>query len=104
MLPFVVRSEHERHSPQCPFVKGEFTQNVPLSGRSNCMKLIIIYDYLCSSCNYKACLSVSKVPEIVTQLTQHLIMSVRVHDSILGLGMELTKMAKISRWCLVIMI
>ena len=26
------RSEHERHSPQCPFVKGEFTQNVPMSG------------------------------------------------------------------------
>ncbi|KAK6180714.1 hypothetical protein SNE40_008714 [Patella caerulea] len=24
-------SEHERHSPSCPFVKGEFTQNVPLS-------------------------------------------------------------------------
>lgn len=27
------RSEHERHSPTCPFVKGEYTQNVPLSGR-----------------------------------------------------------------------
>ncbi|XP_041353670.1 baculoviral IAP repeat-containing protein 6-like isoform X2 [Gigantopelta aegis] len=24
-------SEHERHSPACPFVKGESTQNVPLS-------------------------------------------------------------------------
>lgn len=24
-------SEHERHSPDCPFVKGEYTQNVPLS-------------------------------------------------------------------------
>lgn len=24
-------SEHERHSPNCPFVKGEYTQNVPLS-------------------------------------------------------------------------
>ncbi|KAL4237916.1 Baculoviral IAP repeat-containing protein 6 [Mactra antiquata] len=24
-------SEHERHSPSCPFVKGEHTQNVPLS-------------------------------------------------------------------------
>ncbi|XP_017883088.1 baculoviral IAP repeat-containing protein 6 isoform X2 [Ceratina calcarata] len=24
-------SEHERHSPGCPFVKGEYTQNVPLS-------------------------------------------------------------------------
>uniref|UniRef100_T1IPT5 Dual E2 ubiquitin-conjugating enzyme/E3 ubiquitin-protein ligase BIRC6 n=1 Tax=Strigamia maritima TaxID=126957 RepID=T1IPT5_STRMM len=24
-------SEHERHSPSCPFVKGEYTQNVPLS-------------------------------------------------------------------------
>ena len=24
-------SEHERHSPECPFVKGEYTQNVPLS-------------------------------------------------------------------------
>lgn len=27
----VFRSEHERHSPSCPFVKGEYTQNVPLS-------------------------------------------------------------------------
>lgn len=25
------RSEHERHSPNCPFVKGEYTHNVPLS-------------------------------------------------------------------------
>ncbi|XP_044597131.1 baculoviral IAP repeat-containing protein 6 isoform X2 [Cotesia glomerata] len=24
-------SEHERHSPTCPFVRGEYTQNVPLS-------------------------------------------------------------------------
>lgn len=24
-------SEHERHSPICPFVKGEYTQNVPLA-------------------------------------------------------------------------
>ncbi|XP_076283788.1 BIR repeat containing ubiquitin-conjugating enzyme isoform X2 [Lasioglossum baleicum] len=24
-------SEHERHSPMCPFIKGEYTQNVPLS-------------------------------------------------------------------------
>lgn len=24
-------SEHERHSPSCPFVKGEYTQNVPLA-------------------------------------------------------------------------
>lgn len=24
-------SEHERHSPSCPFLKGEYTQNVPLS-------------------------------------------------------------------------
>ncbi|CAD5121553.1 DgyrCDS10052 [Dimorphilus gyrociliatus] len=24
-------SEHERHSPNCPFVKGEYTNNVPLS-------------------------------------------------------------------------
>lgn len=28
---FHPRSEHERHSPNCPFVKGEHTQNVPLS-------------------------------------------------------------------------
>ena len=26
-------SEHERHSPSCPFVRGEHTQNVPLSGK-----------------------------------------------------------------------
>ena len=25
------RSEHERHSPKCPFVRGECTENVPLS-------------------------------------------------------------------------
>lgn len=24
-------SEHERHSPGCPFVKGEYTQNVPIA-------------------------------------------------------------------------
>ncbi|XP_070181060.1 dual E2 ubiquitin-conjugating enzyme/E3 ubiquitin-protein ligase BIRC6-like isoform X3 [Littorina saxatilis] len=24
-------SEHERHSPNCPYIKGEYTQNVPLS-------------------------------------------------------------------------
>ncbi|XP_037827973.1 baculoviral IAP repeat-containing protein 6 isoform X2 [Lucilia sericata] len=24
-------SEHERHSPMCPFVKGEYTQNVPIA-------------------------------------------------------------------------
>lgn len=24
-------SEHERHSPACPFVRGEYTLNVPLS-------------------------------------------------------------------------
>lgn len=24
-------SEHERHSPTCPFVKGEYTQNVPMA-------------------------------------------------------------------------
>ncbi len=29
--PLPPRSEHERHSPNCPFVKGEHTQNVPLS-------------------------------------------------------------------------
>lgn len=29
--PLLPRSEHERHSPNCPFVKGEHTQNVPLS-------------------------------------------------------------------------
>lgn len=28
---FFLRSEHERHSPNCPFVKGEYTNNVPLS-------------------------------------------------------------------------
>lgn len=30
-LSYLLRSEHERHSPNCPFVKGEHTQNVPLS-------------------------------------------------------------------------
>lgn len=27
----VFRSEHERHAPTCPFVRGEYTQNVPLT-------------------------------------------------------------------------
>lgn len=31
ITPLLLRSEHERHSPNCPFVKGEHTQNVPLS-------------------------------------------------------------------------
>lgn len=31
LATFPLRSEHERHSPNCPFVKGEHTQNVPLS-------------------------------------------------------------------------
>lgn len=31
VCPRSLRSEHERHSPNCPFVKGEHTQNVPLS-------------------------------------------------------------------------
>lgn len=31
IFPRSLRSEHERHSPNCPFVKGEHTQNVPLS-------------------------------------------------------------------------
>jgi len=26
-----IRSEHERHSPVCPFVRGEHTHNVPLT-------------------------------------------------------------------------
>ena len=26
------RSEHERHSPECPYVKGEYTENVPMAG------------------------------------------------------------------------
>ena len=30
-LPFPYRSEHERHSPTCPFVRGEPTHNVPFS-------------------------------------------------------------------------
>jgi len=41
LLLIAIRSEHERHSPQCPFVKGEFTQNVPLSGRSQLRKICI---------------------------------------------------------------
>ena len=26
-----IRSEHKRHSKDCPFVMGEYTENVPLS-------------------------------------------------------------------------
>ena len=28
---FICRSEHERHSPICQFVRGDITENVPLS-------------------------------------------------------------------------
>ena len=28
----LVRSEHERHYPDCPYVKGNITENVPMSG------------------------------------------------------------------------
>jgi len=31
LTKFFLRSEHERHSPFCPFVRGEHTHNVPLS-------------------------------------------------------------------------
>lgn len=27
----VCRSEHERHATQCPFVRGDYTENVPMT-------------------------------------------------------------------------
>ena len=30
----VCRSEHERHAMQCPFMRGEPTENVPVAGES----------------------------------------------------------------------
>ena len=30
---FHYRSEHERHCPECSFVRGDHTKNVPMSGK-----------------------------------------------------------------------
>lgn len=37
--------EHERHSPDCPFLKGEYTQNVPLSVTYATSPAVSIEDY-----------------------------------------------------------
>ena len=29
-IVFPLRSEHERHAIQCPYIRGEYTENVPL--------------------------------------------------------------------------
>lgn len=38
-------AEHERHSPDCPFLKGEYTQNVPLSVTHATSPAVSIADY-----------------------------------------------------------
>ena len=45
------RSEHERHSPNCPFVRGECTENVPLSGRHlKCISWLAFS--ICQKCSH----------------------------------------------------
>ncbi len=31
MFHFILRSEHERHSPICQYVRGEITENIPIT-------------------------------------------------------------------------
>ncbi|KDR13250.1 hypothetical protein L798_12638, partial [Zootermopsis nevadensis] len=60
-------SEHERHSPSCPFVKGEYTQNVPLSVTYAASPAISFGD----QGEEVACIGTSSVPELVATATQH---------------------------------
>lgn len=61
------RSEHERHSPSCPFVKGEYTQNVPLSVTYATSPATVFGD----QGEEVACVGTSSVPELVATATQH---------------------------------
>ena len=61
-------SEHERHSPSCPFVKGEYTQNVPLS-----VSHATSPGVLASNDSHRAPMSLgtSSVPELIPSTTRN---------------------------------
>lgn len=61
------RSEHERHSPSCPFVKGEYTQNVPLSVTFATAPATVIGD----QGEEITCIGTSSVPELIATATRH---------------------------------
>ncbi|GAB6020665.1 hypothetical protein CHUAL_003335 [Chamberlinius hualienensis] len=58
-------SEHERHSPSCPFVKGEYTQNVPLSVTYATSPALLHSDRL----EKFSCLSTSSYPDLIATAT-----------------------------------
>nr|CAD7460369.1 unnamed protein product [Timema tahoe] len=65
-------SEHERHSPACPFVKGEYTQNVPLSvtyATSPATPLL-------GENEDTSCIGTSSVPDLVATATRQGFVSV----------------------------
>ncbi|XP_019627384.1 PREDICTED: LOW QUALITY PROTEIN: baculoviral IAP repeat-containing protein 6-like [Branchiostoma belcheri] len=60
-------SEHERHSPNCPFVKGEHTQNVPMS-----VTLATSPALSHSDCSEEICaVSSSSCPSLLATATMH---------------------------------
>ncbi|XP_066281905.1 baculoviral IAP repeat-containing protein 6-like isoform X5 [Branchiostoma lanceolatum] len=60
-------SEHERHSPNCPFVKGEHTQNVPMS-----VTLATSPALSHSDCSEEICaVSNSSCPSLLATATMH---------------------------------
>ncbi|XP_063222017.1 baculoviral IAP repeat-containing protein 6 isoform X2 [Bacillus rossius redtenbacheri] len=59
-------SEHERHSPACPFVRGEYTQNVPLSVTLATLPAAPLLD----EGDRLSCVSTSSVPELVATATR----------------------------------
>ncbi|KAJ4437546.1 hypothetical protein ANN_17691 [Periplaneta americana] len=60
-------SEHERHSPSCPFVKGEYTQNVPLSVTYATAPATLFGE----QGEEVASIGTSSVPELFATATQH---------------------------------
>ena len=62
------RSEHERHSPTCPFVKGEYTQNVPLPVTNATAPAIPLVRHVASatpsSSQDRTVIGLSSVPEL----------------------------------------
>ncbi|XP_044731226.1 baculoviral IAP repeat-containing protein 6 [Chrysoperla carnea] len=69
-------SEHERHSPSCPFVKGEYTQNVPLSVTYATVPAVDVTNLLTTSSNHQT----SSSPPPCTDVT--IISQTNVQDMI----------------------
>ncbi|PSN56888.1 hypothetical protein C0J52_00682 [Blattella germanica] len=63
----LMNHEHERHSPSCPFVKGEYTQNVPLSVTFATSPATVFGE----QGEEVSCIGTSSVPELVATATQH---------------------------------